>query len=195
MVNCDTTLLKLTVTKPILTVLPSGTYEGDYFVMIRGAASTFVVETYQFMLRVINPCFNFAALACTTCHTQAIITSTIDDMSSSVLLASQPIKKIFTAFKDYASNTYGNNDGYTLCGARTYTPPPTTTWPTWLTMSQSTEFAVNSVTRATDVGIWTITVIAGLVSYPNVTASTTFKVDIADCVLTAFTAPNPAISD
>ena len=41
-------------------------------------------------------------------------------MTTSVKLAAQPVVQTITAYTDYASRTYGNKDGITLCGMRSY---------------------------------------------------------------------------
>jgi len=81
------------------------------------AMSSTNMHLHSFTLTLVNPCL-----------TTTLIAQNLADMATSIKLATVVTSVAYT-FKDVASNTYGNNDGYTLCGPRGYviTGSPVTT--------------------------------------------------------------------
>ena len=123
-------------------------------------------------------------------------------MATSVKAASQPVVQPWTAFTDAYSAAKGAN-GYTLCGARTYTYAATkdggVTWTSpvaWLALStpvatpNTNTVSINSQLD-TEIAVWKIRVTASLKSpnFSNITAYTEFQVTITGCSITSFTAP------
>ena len=96
--------------------------------------------------------------------------------------------------KDTASTTYGNNDGVTLCGTRSYSISPTTH--SFLTLSGDT-LTLQSVdpAEATTSPI-TITISATLDSYTSIPAAVqTFYIEIMDHCDTTTLSFDPALTD
>ena len=118
--------------------------------------------------------------------------SSIININSSVKAANQPLVQTWTAFTDAYSVAKGT-DGYTLCGPRTYTFSPSYSWLTISTPAATPDvntISVNSQSNS-DIGTWTISVAANLRStkFSNITATTSFVVQITKCVITSFSAP------
>ena len=91
---------------------------------------------------------------------------------------------------DTASSTYGNLDGFTLCGPRSYTI--TSTAYSFLNLSVDT--LTLSSTDPAEVGIYSVTIEACLVNYPAISPiDTTFNIEIRCQVLSlSWTTPLPA---
>ena len=71
-------------------------------------------------------------------------------MTTSVKMAAQPVVQIITAYQDYASKTYGNGDGVTLCDTRSYSLTQTvigssSAMSAWLTLLTAATSANNQV--------------------------------------------------
>ena len=71
-----------------------------------------------------------------------------------------------------ASLGYGNMDGFTKCGTRTYTLSPSFSWLTLVGDTLTLQSDVNSAVQET------ITLTVTLDSYPSIAESTTFIAEI-----------------
>ena len=95
---------------------------------------------------------------------------------------------------DSASTSYGNGDGFTLCGSRSYTISPTT-YP-FLTISGDVlTLESTDRTEATASPI-TISISATLDDYPSISAvSQLFQIEIIDHCDTTVLSFNPVVTD
>ena len=92
--------------------------------------------------------------------------------------------------KDTSSTSYGNNDGQTLCGPRTYSISPTTH--SFLSLAGDTITLVSTDPSEHTASPITITISVTLDSYPMVSAATqTFTIQVIDrCLSTSLNTPN-----
>jgi hypothetical protein len=90
------------------------------------------------------------------------------------------------AWTDTASTSYGNQDGSTLCGARTYSFQSGNGG--WITLINSNQLKLLSTAANDDASSpYTVVVKAVLASYTSVTTTASITVTITSCVLTALT--------
>ena len=137
MATCDNTLKQLTVNiqkgGAITDLTPQIAKAGNYLIQITATLNDPLVTQnilFTYQLTVLNPCDSPNTIDSTTFFMQ--------DMASSVKLATQPVIQIFNPYKDVASKTYGNLDGLKLCGLRSYAVTQTvarssSAFSTWLT--------------------------------------------------------------
>lgn len=84
-----------------------------------------------------------------------ITPSTISTMTTSVKASNQPVNQTWSAFTDAYSLAKGT-DGYTLCGARTYSFSPAYSWLTLTTSPATPNANILSINSQSDqdVGTW-----------------------------------------
>ena len=96
---------------------------------------------------------------------------------------------------DIASASYGNLDGFTLCGSRSYTISPTSY--TYLSLAGDVLSLESTNTAEKTISPITITISAQLASYPTIPAvQQTFTIEILDhCDSTTLSSFTPVVSD
>ena len=134
------------------------------------------------------------------CKTATIVDDvTLQDMTITVKFGS-PVTQSFVNYKDNFSSANGNNDGYSICGTRTYTN--TCAGHTNVHVSGATSNKVDanliSVSSELDSDVnltgHSCSLTVSLTDYPNVTHTENFKVIIKYCVIVTYAAQS-AIAD
>ncbi len=93
------------------------------------------------------------------------------------------------ATKDSLSTTSGNLDGYSLCGARTYTfsyvLSGSAVTPTFITQAGSV--LTYAPTVSADMGVYTVTLVVCLTNYPTICSTKTFTLNVLACIVSSVT--------
>lgn len=184
---------------PSIANLDSYQYQGDYNIIILTSTTGVTAKAWSFILRVNNPCQYLSYTDSTTFTKNTLnVPAVTPSITTSVLV---PASTTYNTITDAASLTYTTVNGYSLCGARTYTQLTAFTW-----FSQTTGPASNTVTASPLVpadiqytplyaSCWNVQIKGQLALYPTIFTNQIYvTVCIEECKPTSFT-PDTTVAD
>ena len=130
-----------------------------------------VTSDFTFEIDMVDPCYN-----------SMFDVFTIADFERSVKQVK--IDRTLDEVKDVVSSTYGTQDGLTYCGPRTIEiTSDTSIYSDFLTYDQTSRFVTVEALEDFMIGNHTIEALVSLDNYPMVAQTTTFNVEITNCVV------------